>query len=201
MAARAVAGFLTVCSLALAACGDGREEAASVEQTIVTLSQSDDPADCRRLSTIGFLEQSAKLEGRAAVEFCEETTVDPAAEDPKKVIVADVDVDGSTATATARFVGSSYDGQSVRFGLVERDGIWKIDELLGFIELDAERLVVELGREGLRRSASPRDAQFVICVMGLLERMDDEELETLLDYGPDEYWGHIESCVSSSQSL
>lgn len=194
------------CALALAGCGDADEstsvEAPSVQETIVTAAQSDDPADCLRLSTLAFLEQSSKVEDEAAVAVCEEVAVDPGVEDPKEVIVSDVEIDGSAATATVRFVGGGYDGQTVRFGLVQRDGIWKLDELLGFIELDAESLIVEFGREGLRRATSPADVQLFACMIDLLQQMDTEEVEAFfVDSGPDQLQDMVRSCVSGSQTV
>jgi hypothetical protein len=202
VAPRAIAGALAICSLALVSCGGSGEEVSAIEETIVASAKSDDPANCGRLHTQAFLEQSAKLEGRAAVETCEETTVDGFSEDPERVVVFDVDVDGSAATASTRFVGSAYDGQTVRFRLVRRDGDWKLDELLGFVHLDAEKLILGVAREGMYRATSRQEAQFIACVTGLLEEMDDGELEAFfVDYGPDEIRSLAERCISRSQAL
>jgi hypothetical protein len=201
MAPRVIAGALILCALVLPSCGGG-EEVAAIEETIVTSATSEDPGICTRLHTQAFLEQSVKLEDSAAVEACEEATVDSISEDPETTIVSDVDVDGGVATATARFVGGGSDGLAMRFRLVERDETWKLDELLGFARLDAEKLVLELAREGMYDATSREDVEFVVCVVGLLEEMDDEELEAFfVDYGPEEIRAMAERCVNESQAL
>lgn len=198
MAARAIAGALVICVAALASCGGEGEEVNAIEEAIVASAKTDDPADCTRLHTQAFLEQGFKLEGPAAVEACEESTVDSISEDPEKVVVFDVNVEGSTATATARFVGGGSDGQTMRFRLVRRDGTWKLDELLGFVRMDAEKLVLEIARQGMYEATSREDVQFVECVIDLVEKMDDEELEALfVDYGPDEIRAMAERCVDA----
>jgi ABC-type glycerol-3-phosphate transport system substrate-binding protein len=76
MAVRAVLSLLA-CVFAFAACGGGSDgdEAAEVEETIVTTAKSDDPAGCTRLLTMHYLEQSTKLQGEAAVTACEEPAI------------------------------------------------------------------------------------------------------------------------------
>jgi hypothetical protein len=51
---------------------------------------------------------------------------------------------------------------------------------VGFIDLDAAHLILELGREGLLRAESPREAENVSCWIGRMEHMSDEALEEVL---------------------
>lgn len=202
MAPRPIAAALALCSsLALVSCG-GSEEVSAIEATIVASAKTESPADCTRLHTQAYLEQAFKLEDGAAVEVCEESAGDSIPDDPGTVTVFDVDVDGDAATAGARFVGGGNDGQTMRYGLVRRGGAWKLDRLLRFIRLDAEKLVLEFRRAGMYEATSREDVEFVDCVTDLLEQMDDEELEAFfVDYGPDETRAMAESCISGSQAL
>lgn len=198
-----LAGLLLACALAFAACGEGggREEAV-IEEMIVTTAMSDDPAGCTEFLTLHYLEQTTKLDGEAAVESCEEEAMDPGVENPSEVVVSQVEVDGDSATATVSLTGSSFDGQTVRWELVERDGRWKIHELLGFVDLDAEKLVTEMGRELLRKASSPQEAESMSCIVGLLGEMSAPALERLmLDDSLEPMLALGERCIGGSSSL
>lgn len=198
--------LLLICAFALAACGgaeekDGEAEAA-IEGAIVKLAKSDDPADCRKLVTRGFLEQTGKVGYELALLICEEAAVDPLVEDAEKVTVSGIEVEGDSATAVAAFVGSGFDGQTVEFGLVERDGQWKHDELLGFVKFNPEKMVTELGREMLLSAESPAEVEAATCVLGRLQKMGAEDLESLLvDEDPDPLRRLGQSCASRSSAL
>lgn len=198
-----VIALLFLCAFALAACGEeeGGEEAV-VKEMILTSLKSEKPEDCTRLLTPRYLEQSTKLEGEAAVTACEEQAVDPNVEIPRKVTVSEVEVDSGSATATVAFMGSSFNGQTVRFALVERGGQWKFHEVLGFIDLDAEKLVTEMGREFLLRNESRQEAESTSCFIGLLNEMSDQALEALvLDDSLDRVLAFANRCYARTDAL
>jgi hypothetical protein len=124
----------------LVACGGGDEsDEDKVVDVIETSVASDDPADCKELSTQAFLEQTELEQGPEAVKSCEASAKDTS-DDPDSVEVSEVEVDGSAATANAAFTGGGFDGQVVSLALVEEDGDWKLDEMTGFAEFDQEKL-------------------------------------------------------------
>lgn len=205
MRARSLA-YLLVCGFAFAACGsssgDDSDAEAAIEKTIVTLAKTDDPADCRRLATARFHEVTGKSNYETALSICEEAAIDPLVEDAEKVTVSEIEVEGDSATAVAAYVGSGLDGQVVRLGMVERDGRWKQDELLGFVRFDAEKMVTELGREILLMAKTPREAESASCVVRRLGEISEGDLEELLlDDDPTPLLELGQSCASRSSSL
>ncbi|HET8954664.1 MAG TPA: hypothetical protein VFN18_03285 [Solirubrobacterales bacterium] len=68
----------------------------------------------------------------------------------------------------------------MQYEFVKRDGKWKFDEIVGFVDLDAPHLILELGRKGLLGAESPAEAENVACWIGRMEHMSDQTLEELL---------------------
>jgi len=130
---------------ALVACGGGGESRENGDQegkvvsAIETSATSTDPADCRKLATLTFLEQTQFAKGSYAVKGCEEDARETK-NDPESVEVTNVKVDGSQATADVSFTGGTFDGQTLSVALVEEQGGWKMGEIVGFAHFDQERL-------------------------------------------------------------
>ncbi len=198
-----IVALLLLCAFAFTACGEeGGNEEAEVKSWIVASLKSDNPEDCTRLLTSHYLEQSTKLKGEAAVTACEEQAVDPHLEMARKVVVSEIEVDSGSAEATVAFTGSGFDGQTVRFALVERDGQWKFHEILSFIDLDAEKLVTEMGREILLRNESPQEIESTSCFIGLLDELSDQALEALvLDPSPEPILALANRCDTRANAL
>ncbi|HEX6781313.1 MAG TPA: hypothetical protein VF125_04700 [Solirubrobacterales bacterium] len=170
---------LVLAVTALASCGGGGEREA-LEAMIRAATVDSGPGSCLKYETLHFLETMYRREGEAAVRACEESALDPRDKEPRSIDVSEIDIAGDSAAAVIGFEGSLMDGQKVRYGLVNREGKWKFDEMVGFVDLDAAHLVLELGREGLLRAETPREAENVSCWIGRMERMSDEALEELL---------------------
>lgn len=173
----ASAGGVLVVALLLAACGESSDREA-LEAMIRAAAADTGPATCLRYETLHFLEDKYRREGDAAVRACEQP--DPLGEEPRSVDVSQIDITDDSATAVVRFEGSLVDGQKVQYGFVKREGKWKFDEIVGFVDLDAPHLILELGRKGLLGAESPREAENIACWIGRLERMSDKALEELL---------------------
>ena len=136
------------------------------------------------------------------MSVCEEAAADPLVEDAKEVNVSKIEVEGDRATAVASYVGSGYDGQTIRVALVERDGRWKHDELLGFVDFDAEKMVTALGREMLLQAKFSEEAELMSCVVSGLRRMDDGDLEgILLGETPELLLQIVQGCAGRSSAL
>ncbi len=104
---------LLVSALALVACGgSGSSDEDKIEEAIETSATASDPANCTKLETLSFSEQSSGESGKAATEECEEEAKDPEGK-AESVVVSEVEVDGSKATANAAITGGSLEGQTV----------------------------------------------------------------------------------------
>jgi len=170
---------LFLVALVLASCGGGGEREA-LEAMIRAATVDTGPGSCLKYETLHFLESMYHQEGEAAVRACEESALDPLNEHPRSTDVSQIDIAGDSAAAVIGFEGSLVDGQKVQYEFVKREGKWKFDEIVGFVDLDASHLILEIGREGLLRAESPREAENVSCWIGRMERMSDKALEELL---------------------
>lgn len=172
--------LLLIVPLTLVACGggDGESDEDKVIGVIKTSATSDDPADCEALSTQAFLEQTQLSQGVQAIRDCEEEAEEEE-NDPKSVAVSNVGVEGSTATADVAFAGGTYDGQTLSVGLVEEDGDWKLDEVLGFTEFNQDQLVTTFEKSLSSDEAALRPEE-ISCIGEALGALSKEETEEVL---------------------
>jgi hypothetical protein len=168
--------LLVLSALALAACGSSGGEESKVEETIETSVTSTDPADCGKLETQQFMEQTTRESGKAAVKKCEEEAEKE--EGAESVEVSNVEVEGPTATADAALTGSSLDGQVVEVELVKEGDQWKLNEAVRFTQLDQRKLAETFKRE-LEKSGEA-NAKFTGCFVEALEEADRVEIEGLV---------------------
>lgn len=170
---------LLALALGLVACGgDSESDEDKIVDVIETSATSNDPADCERLSTQAFLEQTQLSEGKEAVESCEEDTKDSDG-DSESVEVSKVEVDGSKATADAAFKGGNFDGQTLSVALVEEDGDWKLDEITEFAKLDQEKLAGSL-EEAFQSGDDPLDPELASCIGEVLRDLDQSQVEEVV---------------------
>jgi hypothetical protein len=169
--------LLALAPFALAACGDSESDEDRIVETIETSATSTDPADCEALTTVAFMEQTSGGSGKEAVDECEEEAEDTEG-DPDSVEVSEVEVDGSEATAETKFEGGNLDGQKLTVALVDEDGEWKLDRLVGFVDFDREGLIAAF-KEGLGESEDIPVAM-AACILGGLEDLDDDRLESVI---------------------
>ena len=185
-------GCLAAVSLTLAACGSSESDEDKITSVIETSTTSTDPADCDALLTLKFMEQVEFEEGKAAVKSCEEEASD-ASGNPDSVTVSEVEVDGSSATATVAFVGGGLDGQTLSIGLVDEDGDWQLNEIESFVEFDREALIASL-EESLTTGPDALEDEAASCILEEFEESSDEELEeSVLE--PESILGVVESCA------
>ena len=167
---------ILVLALGLAACGGGGEsDEDKITDTIETSVLSTDGSGCTELQTLKFVEQTQGEAGKAAIKSCEEEAKD-GSDDPDSVKVTKVEVDGSSATADAAFVGGSFDGQTLSVALVEEDGGWKLDEATGFAKFDKAKLIAAF-TSSLEEEVEPELAS---CLGQAFEAADQGELEELI---------------------
>lgn len=167
-------------ALGLSACGGVSSDEAEIRATIEAAAFDADPAGCRRYATQKLLEQTYKEQGEGVFRRCEE---DAGEDIPTAVTVTRIEVDGNEAAAQVAYDGDGdYDdvGLVATLALVRRDGRWLEDEVTEFVEFDAEAVVMNWGRQMLRRAPSGVEARASACVIERLDDFDDEQLEALL---------------------
>jgi len=186
--------FALAAALALAACGDDDDGGTSDEDEIETVIEesvgSDDPAACTEVATLAFLEQTELARGDAAIASCVESTQDPS-DDPDSVEVSEVEVDGSTATATVAFEGGSFDGQSLAVSLID-DGGWKLDRIDDLIDFDVARF----GEQFAAGPPAALPADKAQCVGDLFAAAEPDKLEgAILSGDPQQLAPYFAACA------
>jgi len=186
-------GALIVSALALVACGSsGGNDEAEIEEAIETSATASDPANCTKLETLNFSEQSSGESGKAATEACEEEAKDPEGK-AESVAVSEVEVDGSKATANAAITGGSLEGQTVSLALVEEDGQWKLDQITGFVKLDQGQLA-NVFAEQLEKGEEV-EPEITACIVSGIEEASKEEAEEFVLDPANQALGELaESC-------
>lgn len=96
--------ILIFAGIFFAACGSSGGDEAEVKEVIEKSATTTDPADCKKLQTQKFMEQTSEESGQAAVQECEEEAKKE--EGAKSVDTSEVEVDGSSATAHVALTGA-----------------------------------------------------------------------------------------------
>lgn len=187
--------ILIISALAFAACGSSSGDDGEIEEVIETSATSTDPADCKKLNTQKFLEQTSGESGAAAVQECEEDAKKE--EGAKSVDTSEVEVDGSSATADVALTGGTLNGQSVEVGLTKDGDQWKMNEVVKFTHFDQAKLAEYLEGQ-FKEHSGEIPAQLAACFIGAVKNGSQEEVEELVFGGPSEEPGKIvESCESN----
>jgi hypothetical protein len=166
-------------ALVLSACGGssggGGDDEAAIEEAIEISATSTKPATCKEVSTQQFMEQSGSVEGPAAVKACEESATD--GETAEKVAVSEIEVEGSEATAEVALTGGALNGQSLEVGLVKEGSDWKLNELVGFTNLDNAALAETIGTKLEEEGGAV--AELAPCIAEAFEVAEQAEVEEL----------------------
>jgi hypothetical protein len=164
-------------ALAVVACGgSGNSDESQIEEAIETSATTTDPADCTKLSTRHFMEQTTQSEGSEAVKECEKQASEETG--AESASVSNVEVDGSKATADVALTGGSFDGQTLGVTLVKEGNQWKLDELTGFAKFDKAKLI-EAFEKSLAEPSNEVSNGLASCLVEALEAGSREEFEEL----------------------
>jgi hypothetical protein len=176
--------LLIISAFVLSACGGGggSSDESQIEEAIENSATSSSPANCTKLQTQAFTEQTTSNQGAEAVKECETEAKEENEADA--VAVTNVEVDGSEASAEAAFTGSSFDGQTLEIGLVKDGDQWKLDEVAGFAKLDKTKLVEALATQF--ESGGEVNEELATCVEEGFEESSQPEIEELLLSGSSE---------------
>lgn len=172
-----LACLLIVSAFALAACGSSDNDESQIEEAIETSATSTDPADCLKLATQQFMEQTTQSEGPEAVETCEEEASNDEGAD--SATVSNVEVDGSNASAGVALSGGGFDGQEVEVALIKENDQWKLDEVAGFVKFDEAR-VIEALEKGFAKPSSEVSKSLASCIIESFEEAPRAEFEEAL---------------------
>ncbi|MGZ5310219.1 MAG: Rv0361 family membrane protein [Solirubrobacterales bacterium] len=162
----------------LAACGgdDGDSDEDKITEVIETSATGTDPADCTELQTQAFNEQTTFETGEAATASCEEDAADNS-DDPESVEVANVEVDGKSATAEVTFTGGGFDGSTLAVSLVKEDDQWKLDAIDDIPDFNAEGLKADLSKQlAADDELTPQQKD---CISQAITGADEETLKSV----------------------
>jgi hypothetical protein len=174
----ALACLLVFSALAVVACGSsGNSDESQIEEAIETSATSTNPADCTKLETQQFMEQTTQESGKAAVAKCEEQA--EAEEGAESASVSNVEASGSSATAEATLTGGALNGQTLEVGLVKDGDQWQLNEVVKFTEFDRAKLV-EYVEEEFSASANGLSPKLAGCFIEAFQEGSQAEIEELL---------------------
>jgi ABC-type glycerol-3-phosphate transport system substrate-binding protein len=190
----ALAFLLVFSALALVACGSSSNgDESQIEEAIETSATSTDPADCTKLETQQFMEQTAQESGKAAVTKCEEEA--EAEKGAESVSVSGVEVSGSSATAEAALTGGALDGQTVEVELVKNGDQWQLNEVVKFTKFDRAKLVEFVEEEFTPSSANGISPKLASCFVEAFQEGSQAEIEELILSNSSEAFEELaESC-------
>ena len=157
--------------------GPAAREAARQRAVVYTLTKtatSSNPAFCG-LMTADFVEQSFESrDGAAGFYWCRARAT--GALRPHAVDVSNVRVSDNRATADVAYRGGSFSGSTLRFGLVEREGRWKVDRLLGFATFDREASTAAI-RKYVRHGPFTLSPSAAGCVLASFGRFSSDDIQ------------------------
>lgn len=163
----------------LAACGgsDSGSDEAEIKEVIEKSATTTNPADCKKLQTQKFMEQTSGETGSAAVKECEEEATNE--QGASSVDTSEVEVDGRSATADVALTGGTLNGQSVEVGLAKNGNQWQMNEVVEFTQFDRAKLVEHLESQ-FKEHASEVPAQLAACFINAVKEGSEEEVEDLV---------------------
>jgi hypothetical protein len=166
--------------LALAACGGGESKEDKVAQVVETWAAATDPANCKKLATQSYVEQTQMIEGTDALSNCEFEVAEDPRQQSSTAEVESVEIEGTEATADVAFTGGAYDGQTLSIDLVERNGSWKLDEITGFARFEREKLVRAFQKVMLEGVSGALEPSLAACVAEQFGERSRPEFEAIV---------------------
>jgi hypothetical protein len=178
--ATAIAAVLA--AIGLAACGGSSDNSGSsadqapITKAIQTVAVGSDVSACTTYATQKFVNQTNgdNGPGQPALQECEKDAQQGQGGVGDSVDVSDINVDGDSATATAKVTGNIFDGQTIKVSLVKVGGQWKLDVFNGFEDFNRDAMVNAFKGELTKQGANSAAAD---CVTSNLQKQSDQALE------------------------
>jgi ketosteroid isomerase-like protein len=174
----------------LAACGGGggNDDTAQITDLIQTSVKSTDPADCTKLQTLQFVEQSELATGQAAIQQCRQDAADTI-DNPDSVDVTDVSSSGDTGSASVTFHGGSFDGSTLKVDLTKDGDQWKLDRITDIPTFDLQGLVNALATRLQADSSIP--PQTATCVTQAFTHAGADKVKSIILSGSGDQLGAL----------
>lgn len=166
-------------AMLIAACGGNGDED-QIKDVINASVKSTDPADCTKLQTVQFLQQTEFAVGPDALKQCQANAANTT-DNPDSVDIADVKVDGENATANVTFHGGSFDGSTVTVALVKVGDQWKLDKITAIPTFDLQGFTRALTTQLLEQGKTPQTA--VTCIVDAVNKVGADQLKAVLISG------------------
>jgi hypothetical protein len=163
----------------LAACGGGggNSDNDQITALIQTSVKSTDPADCTKLQTQQFVEQTELASGQAAIQQCQQDAADTS-DNPDSVDVTDVSSSGDTGEATVTFHGGSFDGSTLKVALVKDGDQWKLDKVTDIPNFNFQGMAQALSDRLHADSSIP--AQTADCVSQAFANAGADQVKSII---------------------
>jgi len=163
-------------SMLIAACG-GNDDQNQITDVINTSVRSTDPADCTKLQTQQFVEQTQFALGADAVRQCQQEAADTSG-NPDSVDVKNVKVDGDNGTADVTFHGGTFDGSTLTVALVKTGDQWQLDKITAIPTFDLGGFAKSLTQRLIAQGKTPADV--VNCIGDALNKVGADQVKTVV---------------------
>jgi hypothetical protein len=188
----------SICAaVALAACGGGggNDDNAQITDVIQTSVKSTDPADCTKLQTQQFVEQTELQSGQAAIQQCEKDASDTS-DNPSSVDVANVTSSGNSGSADVTFHGGSFDGSTLTVALSKDGDQWKLDKVTDIPNFNFAGLVQALSARLTSDSSIP--PQVATCITQAFDNAGADQVKSIILSGSgDQLTALFSTCAPS----
>jgi len=169
---------LVLAALLLVACGNSDED--QITDVIKTSVKSTDPADCTKLQTTKFLQQTELAVGPDALKQCQDDSANTS-DDPDSVDVKDINVDGDNATANVTFHGGSFDGSTFTVALIKDGDQWKLDKITDIPTFDLQSFVRGVTDRLLAAGKTPQSV--ISCISNAVTKVGADQIKQILISG------------------
>jgi hypothetical protein len=166
-------------SLLIVACGGGggNDDSSQITDVIQTTVTTTDPADCTKLETQQFVEQSELTSGPAALQQCQKDAADTS-DNPSSVDVTDVKTSGNTGTANVAFHGGSFDGSTLSVSLIKDGDQWKLDKITDIPNFNFPGLVQALTAKFNSEGSIP--PQVASCIVQAFNNAGADQVKSII---------------------
>ena len=164
---------------ALAACGGGggNDDNAQITDVIQNAVKSTDPADCTKVQTLQFVEQTELQSGQAAIQQCQKDAADTS-DNPHSVDVTNVKSSGNTGSADVTFHGGSFDGSTLSVSLVKDGDQWELDKITDIPTFNFPGMVQALSAKLQSDSSIPPQA--ATCITQAFDNAGADQVKSII---------------------